>query len=483
MKKLFYVLFALSSICCEPTFSQPINIVPQTPTNELVSSVFYTDGYLYFFVHMADKDNVSVVQSCKLIKATKEGILIDSLTIAVDSGFSFFSSILAHNRIVMASPVVDGNISSFGFRVVVLDTCFNTLKDYFISSSYQMDIISPILMDARIALIAGNSNLSSQEAQTRVYWLDDIGDTLSSNINNQVTWVTNLLKIPDEDAFYGSKLNLIMKFDSLLNPTWQTGKVLDFIFSPQTGVFWKNDTVLTFVCEYYPTSFSNPYYKAQIALIDIDSTFNLANYQINHFGEHDIDELLGHWHTTSFQMDSGDLICSYTVFDWYPEYHFEGSPNKIVIRRFTADHDFVWERTIESPDTTYYLCKTIDIGDGFIVAAYKFDSAATQPNYDVAIFKFDYNGNYYQIMELPGGNLTAQVFPNPGGDEFTLKTFQDFVGADLVLQDVTGHEVLREEIESTTQSIGTLGLPSGTYIYTITQEGKLVHSGKWVKRK
>ncbi|MEA3446641.1 MAG: T9SS type A sorting domain-containing protein, partial [Bacteroidota bacterium] len=95
---------------------------------------------------------------------------------------------------------------------------------------------------------------------------------------------------------------------------------------------------------------------------------------------------------------------------------------------------------------------------------------------------FDYNGNYYQIMELPGGEVSARVYPNPGQDYFTLKCYENFSGADLLLHDMAGHKVIQQKITSPTMEIITTDLLPGTYIYSIQKNGKTVFSGKWVKR-
>ena len=450
-----------------------------TQLNEDIIDILFINDTIYYCFNIANQNDPYTFINYKIIKSTKEGEIIDSLTLPIDSGFEFYKTIKAFdNKLVLTnnSYIVNGSIPSF--RVIRLNTNLTIEKNSIYQNTQPYNMIWPLYFNSRLAIITADfANINNLNA--RVFWFDDNCDTIFSTKNHYIDRLFYPTMIPGTSNLYALCTgHCVMKYDSLLNGIWPNiGRPVDFYFTQQSRMFWKNETTLTVVCDYYP-AFSN---NRQIGIIDMDTAFSLASYNITNYGESNKTNILSIWYSSSIQLNNGDLIIAHNTFNFYPLTHFESGPNKLIIRRYTADHDFIWEKVIEGNDSTYYLCQTIDIGDGFIVAANKYDSAALQPNYDVEIFKFDYNGNYYKIMERPGGTVQAKVFPNPGQDEFTLRSYANFTGATLYLRDMAGRTILQQKISGREEKVFTaLPLP-GTYLISVEKEGKLLYPNKWVK--
>lgn len=75
------------------------------------------------------------------------------------------------------------------------------------------------------------------------------------------------------------------------------------------------------------------------------------------------------------------------------------------------------------------------------------------------------------------GNSLYNVYPNPAKEYITL-TSQKFNAATFVVTDLTGREVLRQEIISTKQNINTSSISNGVYMYSIFDSNNLFEKGK-----
>jgi hypothetical protein len=78
----------------------------------------------------------------------------------------------------------------------------------------------------------------------------------------------------------------------------------------------------------------------------------------------------------------------------------------------------------------------------------------------------------------------GEVFPNPAGEAFTLVFCLEMQeSAELRLLDVSGRLISLQLLAggNRTHLISTQGLPAGVYLFTIRQNGKVIHTGKIVK--
>lgn len=77
------------------------------------------------------------------------------------------------------------------------------------------------------------------------------------------------------------------------------------------------------------------------------------------------------------------------------------------------------------------------------------------------------------------GLKVAIAYPNPGRDVLNIRTALQ--NAHVELYDRSGKQIYNQEITSNITIINTSYWSSGTYMWTVVVDGKVVESGKWIK--
>jgi hypothetical protein len=74
----------------------------------------------------------------------------------------------------------------------------------------------------------------------------------------------------------------------------------------------------------------------------------------------------------------------------------------------------------------------------------------------------------------------AEIFPNPANENFTVSIDAKLEQAEFILRDVSGREVMRDQLSENKTIVATNGLAPGVYFYTIGNSGVQVKNGKLV---
>jgi hypothetical protein len=79
-------------------------------------------------------------------------------------------------------------------------------------------------------------------------------------------------------------------------------------------------------------------------------------------------------------------------------------------------------------------------------------------------------------------NASVNIFPNPMGDFTTidLRNFDNFIKVELHMYNILGVEILNKNITSNSTTFDTSSLSSGVYLYRVTRNGIVIHSGKLI---
>jgi hypothetical protein len=100
--------------------------------------------------------------------------------------------------------------------------------------------------------------------------------------------------------------------------------------------------------------------------------------------------------------------------------------------------------------------------------------------WNIFIMKVDENGLITSTKEEPEIPIkNAIVTPNPGKDYLQLHT--RIYPAQLQIFNINGQLVLEEVIQKNVTTIQTQSLSSGTYVWQLLKDGKIVETDKWVK--
>ncbi|NPD47885.1 T9SS type A sorting domain-containing protein [Lentimicrobium sp. S6] len=140
-----------------------------------------------------------------------------------------------------------------------------------------------------------------------------------------------------------------------------------------------------------------------------------------------------------------------------------------------------WQRYFGG-DAYYNLIDINETPDGgCILVGTRYEHGTQGPfEKDVFIVKVDEDGLITSTNSNAGIPIkNAIVLPNPGREYLELHT--GAFPATLQLLNLNGSLVLEEAINSNISRVNTLELSSGTYIWSLVKEGKVVESGKWVR--
>jgi hypothetical protein len=88
-------------------------------------------------------------------------------------------------------------------------------------------------------------------------------------------------------------------------------------------------------------------------------------------------------------------------------------------------------------------------------------------NYDIYIYKLDSTGASIGITQLSGIKENISVYPNPSADKITFSFADQNENRNIVITDINGKEILREEIGRSANYSPAKKLESGIYFYNI----------------
>ncbi|MCX6258856.1 MAG: T9SS type A sorting domain-containing protein [Bacteroidia bacterium] len=505
MKKIKILLLAFIAFILinENSQAQVFNYHFNSPLNETGCKLYIIGNSMYFAYQIENTPINNQTLYFKIIKANLQGEIIDSLIIDGTPGYLDFETMLLFNNNFYIFNWKEGEITEYSkYSICKIDTGLHMLenKEYSNVMHYIVGGV-PVIFNNKIYLFNhGNFEYNIYGPYyNQIVLFNEFCDTLSTNLNlpylpffDSQFWPIKVIDIPNETNFYCFHGSSVQKFDTSFLTLWSNQKFINYdepylslSINNHSSVFWKDDTTLTIITgsEYTNPNNINDYWQP-ITIFDIDTTFSPAviNPDLDPviFGNHDnITNQLA----PVIKISGGDYIIATFILEDITGEIFGCIPNVIHILRYTSDRNFVWEKIIGNADSTYYVEDIINMGDGFIIWGNRYNMNGNPENYDIFFYKFDYDGNFYKIMELPGGKVWARVFPNPGQDYFNLECSNSFTGADLLLYDMSGQQVLQQKIKGSEQKIFTGNLSPGSYVYSIQQNGATVYSGKWEKQK
>ncbi len=208
---------------------------------------------------------------------------------------------------------------------------------------------------------------------------------------------------------------------------------------------------------------------------------------------HAVGKATKHFNKTHFHVfDSAAYwfyTCDHNGIDSYEQFVYTGSnfeykgmnysyPNTFCLTQMDTSLNIINQR-FYGGDKNYLLnsIKTTPEGDVLLLGRC---SELDSDLWNIFIMKVNQEGlitTTNNNAEIPVKN--AIILPNPGRDYLELHT--GAFPATLQLHNLNGSLVLEDYINSNISRVNTLELSSGTYIWSLAKDGKLVESGKWVR--
>lgn len=181
------------------------------------------------------------------------------------------------------------------------------------------------------------------------------------------------------------------------------------------------------------------------------------------------------------EIEDGSIVAAGN--NWFygdaSTYHHNG-----LVVKLTATGDLVWQREHHIAETNtessyiYDIRRTSD--NGFICSGY-----SSQPQ-EMWLLKLDSLGCADTACTLAVGveaqvdlGIGFSVYPNPAHSFITVELQQPISSVNFKLIDITGKQVLTQQLNSSYTQINVQGLPKGIYFYRLIGE-KEQYSGKLV---
>jgi len=156
----------------------------------------------------------------------------------------------------------------------------------------------------------------------------------------------------------------------------------------------------------------------------------------------------------------------------------------MYVVRYDNTGDLNWVQTIESTTSGNHLyglavfeTDNLYVGgyfqDRILVNGHELYTPSSQSG---MIIHLGDTISYASIGDDPGSRINAKVYPNPASD-FVYLNFQEFYSrVNISFTDLSGHNIQTTTLRnvSGTQKLGLDGMPKGTYLLTISADGKTV---------
>jgi arginine repressor len=161
----------------------------------------------------------------------------------------------------------------------------------------------------------------------------------------------------------------------------------------------------------------------------------------------------------------------------------DGKPDHFILKT-DADGELIWSKTFGSDGSDYSTGLVATPDSGVVFTGWT--NAGELGKTDIVFYKLSKDGDTQVISSiLPADSVTTLVvYPNPSAQQFTIEPITaDTTELSFLLFDLGGKQIFQKTIQPNTKNAIQLNVESGTYIYRVERDGKLIQSGKQVIRK
>jgi hypothetical protein len=121
--------------------------------------------------------------------------------------------------------------------------------------------------------------------------------------------------------------------------------------------------------------------------------------------------------------------------------------------------------------------------DGCLLYGTLYDSATQVNERDIYVIKVDQNGLVGGIDNKTNPTVhDAIVFPNPGSGYLIIESGPQISGAEFRMISIDGKQIIVKTLNERKTTLETQFLPSGTYVWQILFNNKVIETGKWIKK-
>ena len=312
-------------------------------------------------------------------------------------------------------------------------------------------------------------NLSFDSVRSNIY-LDD-GPILPMKIkqlNNLSYWII------------GEIYSNYILIDSLLNMVSNSDWRIPHYMNGSYGVKWDSDTSFFLAADLH----SNPPSDHDIGFLYQKHPFDTTGFYFNYWGAIDTTDYPAFWGALDYKNKDSIFIGGTKNINLY-NLNFSTTPSWFVLLQTDSLLNIRWER-FYGGDAYYNMTKLIATNDGgCIMAGTRFDYLEHPDIHERDIFILKVNAE--GLIVSSDNSISplvheALVFPNPGSNYLRVRVAAQYRHSTFELYDLSGKQMLKQQINGKWAEVNTTFLKTGTYVYKIYNNEGLYETGKWVKR-
>ncbi len=164
----------------------------------------------------------------------------------------------------------------------------------------------------------------------------------------------------------------------------------------------------------------------------------------------------------------------YDVGIWIPH------PSWIVIGKMDSDLNLLTEKYIGGDAYYHFNTITATSDGGALITTNRYDHETQGHEHDVYIIKLDSLDLLVGQTEHPLAQIAdAIVYPNPASDYVCVRTSVKDAG--FAIYALAGKKVMTKTIKGLITQIKINELPTGTYVWHVYRQSKLIETGKLIK--
>lgn len=472
-------LYPLRFLGQETTFEYLLS----TPKNEVVRDVYESeDGTIFFTGFISDHSDFKLMKEGLVVKLNENGYFIDSIIINQSPKTYNIINILPieNGQYILSGNSFDttGNVQKVSIVLKRMDDGLAIVdqREYFFPENYvEIGYITRKGLGNHF-LVAGTVDTLHNDFTMYFYEFNNDLDSIKAKffldkkkvfcywvkaLNNGCYWV-----LTEVNAKY-------FILDSALSIT-EEQYVPDYV-TGNYGVKWDTDT------SFYLAGEWNGGPDDDVGIIKQYHPIDTTGHLFQHWGTVDTLDFPALWGALDYNNKDSIYIGGTTNF-WVTYY---GTwPSWYFIIQTDSMLNVRWER-FYGGDAYYVMQKIIASNDGgCIVAGTRFDyQNVTENELDIHVMKLNNEGLLVGTNDKPALKMhEALVFPNPGSNYLRVRVAAQYRHSVFELYDLSGKQVLKQQITGKWAEVNTTFLKTGTYVYKIYNNEGLYETGKWVKR-
>ena len=437
-----------------------------------------TGGYIL----LSDEVHTGNPSKTQLIRISTTGNLLGMKEIPVGNVRTCFMKIVQVNPNLFVLAGYQGNWDSTFLWVYKMDSLFNEVQSKVFSfDNYIRYTVSDLIMNNDNIICSGIAWNTNQLPYAFIYKISSSFDSLQLRIftEHPTQFPTDLMVKKNNKGYYC----FITGFGP---PAAEDIVELDTVFSIQSikGVpddVFQNPEAKWISDKFYILTGNKNYLNDPnnrcIGILCLDTLVNVVyDYYI---GDHDTIE----WPGLSSRLDFIDTNRIYVG----------GTHNMCISSEFCPV--YCWF-SLNQMDTTLHVNWQYFYGGdanytlygiratqdgGCLLFGSRYDLNATNLERDIYVFKVNSDGRIFPTGINSPLIHEAIIYPNPGSNYLIIESGPQISGSEFSMISMNGKNVISKLITSSKMKFETESLPTGIYVWQITNRNKVIESGKWIK--